>query len=145
MSSASTSKKSDERTGFLQSLLLSIGIVVLLAAVLWIASSAFNLHKVNYPPVQDMFFLGFQVFLTSLNGLLQVVLLAQYLEGFLRFKTKFTLAFVILALVLLADSITSSPLFFSLFGHTPMTGPFSIIPLIFTTVAVLALIYLNTR
>jgi len=77
--------------------------------------------------------------------LLQVVLLAQYLEGFLRFKTKFTLAFVILALVLLADSITSSPLFFSLFGHTPMTGPFSIIPLIFTTVAVLALIYLNTR
>ena len=144
MNLRSTLKKLNEQNG-LQSLLLSVVIFILLLTFIWLVSNLLNLHVSNHLPIHDYLYLNAQIFLTLANSLLLIILMARYLENFLKFKTRFTLAFAILALVLLVHSITADPLFFSYFGYTLMKGPFSIIPTMFTFIAVLTLIYLDTR
>lgn len=145
MNSKNTLKTHTEKNGFLKSLGLAIGTFIALIILIWVISSILNLHELNHSPVHDMIFFNAQIALALISSILLIFLLAQYLEGFLRYKTEFTAGFIILALVLLAHSITSNPIFFSYFGYEPMKGPFSIIPLIFTLIAALALLYLNRQ
>jgi len=144
MNSRNTLKKRDENR-FLKGLLLSICLFALLTIVIILASHYLNLYEEFHEPQNNILFFNMQMALALASSVLLIVLMAQYLENFLRFRTNFTLAFVIMALVLLAHSITSNPVLFSYFGYEPMEGPFSIIPLIFTLIAALALLYLNRQ
>lgn len=145
MSSTNISGKPNEAGASLRSLLLSAGIFALMIAAIWAISSVLGLHSIYNEPWHDVVFLEVQIALSIISSLLLIVLLSQYLDNHFRFGTEFTLAFVILALTLLAHSITSNPMFFSNFDYDPMEGPFSVIPLLFTTAATLALLYLNSK
>ncbi|MDD5162712.1 MAG: hypothetical protein PHD95_00725 [Candidatus ainarchaeum sp.] len=125
--------------------MISLAIFVVLTTLIVAASHVFGLHRTYNLPERDILFLNVQIAVAISSSVLVIILLAQYLESFLKFRTNFTLGFVIMALVLLAHSITSNPLFFSYFGYSPMEGPFSIIPNIFTIIAVFALLYLNMQ
>lgn len=129
--------------GSLYRFLFSAFIFAVLVALIWIISSLLNLHQINHSPIHNVIFFNVQIILASSSALLTIILLSNYLQNFLRYRTNFTLGFIILALVLLAHSITSNPIFFSYFGYQPMQGPFSIIAPAFTTIAVLALLYLD--
>ena len=145
MNSGNTLKKPESEKGFLKNMVLASGIFVLLAIAVWIVSGIFNLHAIFHNPSHDLLFLNLQIFFALASSVLLIILLAQYLESYLLFRTRFTLAFVILAMVLIVHSITSNPLFFSAFGYEPMKGPFSIIPLFFTLIAAMVLLYLNRQ
>ncbi len=145
MNSKKLLKKQDRLPVFFSRLLLSAGIFALLLAGIWFGAHVLDLYESSYQPIYNPIILTVQIALALISSLLLIILLAEYLKNLLRFKTRFTLAFVILAITLMAYSITSNPIFFSYFGHESMQGPFAIIPSIFTIVAVIALLYLDTQ
>ena len=84
--------------------------------------------------------------LASVNTILLLFLLYQYFEIYLTVKNEFTLYLILFAAMLLVYSITSNPLFYwNVFGFMMGGGPFVFIPLAFTTVATLILIYMSNK
>lgn len=82
--------------------------------------------------------------ISTVNAGLVVCLLIIYLEIYLKTRARFTLGLVIFTITLLVYSVTSNPLLHIMFGpYTP--GLFEALPEMFTTIAVVVLLYLSTK
>lgn len=79
-----------------------------------------------------------------INITLIVTLLWVYYRIYSDIKSRFTLGLVLLILVLFMYAITSNPLLYIVFGYYPFgLGPFTVIPDLFATFALLVLLYLS--
>ena len=73
-----------------------------------------------------------------------IFLLSVYLDIYRKMQTRFTLSLVTMLILLLMYAITSNPLLHTPFGFQAIgLGPFSVLPDIFTTIALLILFYLS--
>ncbi|MFX1482350.1 MAG: hypothetical protein ACFFCP_04090 [Promethearchaeota archaeon] len=79
-----------------------------------------------------------------INIVLIVTLLVLYYRIYSDIQSRFTMGLLLLILVLLMYAVTSNPLVHILFGYYPFgLGPFTVIPDLFTTFALLVLLYLS--
>jgi len=84
--------------------------------------------------------------LNIINIVLLAFLIAQYVSMYRRIGSEFTLGLIILAYVLLAHALMSSPVFLSGMGsHGFSSDPLAFIRTVFTTIAAAVLLYLNSR
>jgi hypothetical protein len=78
------------------------------------------------------------------NIALILTLLGLYYRIYSDVRSRFTLGLVLLITVLLMYAVTSNPLVHVLFGYYPFgLGPFTVIPDLFTTFALLVFLYLS--
>ncbi len=116
--------------------------IVLVVIAIWMLSQLFGLTAAHHNALHNSFYVNMAAIFSVLNILLLGYLLAKYMEVYFETKTEFTLGLILLIVAMLAHSITSNPLFYFNLGFGAMTGPFAFIPVIFTTVASLTLVYL---
>ncbi|MBN2228171.1 MAG: hypothetical protein JW779_01185 [Candidatus Thorarchaeota archaeon] len=97
------------------------------------------------PPLEVIhFFVTIKTIVSLINMSLIFFTLAIYIDIYRSLKTRFTLGLVTMLLLLLLYALTSNPMVFSRFGYQSIgLGPFSILPDLFTTVAMLILFYLS--
>ncbi len=89
-------------------------------------------------------YLMFKAIISSVNTVLLVYLIYNYVSLYNEVKSKFSLGLIGIALALFAYSISDNPLFLLLFGLKGAgMGFFTVIPSVFTLIAVLVLIYLS--
>lgn len=122
----------------------AIGIAVLLGLAIFWASVFLGFNKPHLWLMHQQY-IFIEMIISSVNAVLLIYLLSNYLEVYSTAKTNFTIGLIILATGLLAHSITANPLFYMHLGYMPMNGPFMFVPSIFTFVAVLALTYMNRQ
>ncbi len=92
------------------------------------------------------FFYRAKTILTSLNATLLMILLFIYIDIFKKIRSEFTLGLILFSLVLLFYAISSNPLIQLLFGFRAIgLGPFAMIPDVFTSIALVILIYLTMK
>ncbi len=137
-------QKSNESQN-LRAVLFAIGVFVALILILWLFSQVFGLTASHHTVAHNTFYFQLAIILSTLSIILLVYLLFSYIKIYLSAPTNFTLGLLLLIATLLAHAITSSPLFYSTLGFGPMNGPFSFIPLIFTTLSAAILIYLTRQ
>ena len=69
-----------------------------------------------------------------------------YIDIFKKIRSEFTLGLILFSLVLLFYAISSNPLIQLLFGFRAIgLGPFAMIPDVFTSIALVILIYLTMK
>lgn len=90
-------------------------------------------------------FIAFKIIISSVNSVLLIYLIYNYVFLYNEIKSQFSLGLIVMALALFAFSISDNPLFHLAFG---LSGPgglgaFTIIPSLFTLVAVIVLIKLS--
>ncbi|MFA5105357.1 MAG: hypothetical protein WC506_00155 [Candidatus Micrarchaeia archaeon] len=91
-------------------------------------------------------FLTAAVLLNVINVVVLAFLIAQYITMYMRIKSEFTLGLIVLAYVLMAHSIMSSPVMFTDVANYGAAGsPLALMRAIFTTIAAGVLLYLNAR
>ncbi len=88
-------------------------------------------------------FLNIKAFVSTLNILLIMVLLWNYLSIYREMPNRFTLSLTIFSLALLLYALSSNPLVTHLLGFRRGVGlgPFTFLPDIFAAVAVIVLLY----
>jgi hypothetical protein len=87
-----------------------------------------------------------QTVLSSVNAVLLIFLLAEYLDMYLKLKSEFTLGLMVFSLTLLLYALTSNPLLQWVFGYQAFgLGPFAMIPELFTTLSLGVLLYLTLK
>ncbi len=129
-------------------------VTVTLAALLGIILSwAFITNHLagHYPfdiPVQFLptiaLFSTVKTVVSSINMALILLTLAVYVGIYRRIRSKFTIGLILMLLVLLMHALTSNPLLQFGFGYQFIgLGPLSIMPDIFTTIALVVLFYLS--
>jgi hypothetical protein len=85
-----------------------------------------------------------EVIVSLVNTGMILPLLFSYVKLYREIGSRFTLALILLMLVLLLDTLTSNPVLHTLFGFRAYgIGPFGLIPDLFTTAALMVLVYLN--
>jgi len=85
-----------------------------------------------------------QVVLATLNSFLLVYLLFNYVSLYNQIKSKFALGLIVAATSFLAFTFTANPVIHSFFGFRGSgLGPFAMLPLIFSLIVTLVLIYLS--
>jgi hypothetical protein len=91
-------------------------------------------------------YLGFKTALTMINMTLSVILIGLYVKVYRDTKSEFTIGLIIMTFSLFLYATLSNPLLPMLFGYRILgVGIFSILPDIFTTVALSALLYLGLK
>ncbi len=91
-------------------------------------------------------FMMIKTFISVVNTVLLIYLIHTYVSFYSEIKSQFSLGLVVMSLALFSFSISDNPLFHSLFGLKGAgMGAFTIIPSIFTLIAVLVLIYLSKK
>ncbi len=88
-------------------------------------------------------FLTIKAFVSTLNVLLILVLLSNYLNIYREMPNRFTLSLSIFTLALLLYALSSNPLVTTVLGyrHGIGLGPFTFLPDIFASVAVIVLLH----
>jgi Na+/H+-translocating membrane pyrophosphatase len=83
---------------------------------------------------------------TMINIALASILIGLYFSIYREVKSEFTVSLIIVMFALLIYSITSSPILPLLFGFWGMgLGPFTMIPDLFATVALVTLLYISLK
>ena len=84
--------------------------------------------------------------ITMINMTISTILIAIYVKLYRNTKSEFTIGLIIVMLALLLYAITSNPLSPMAFGfRNPGLGPFSLLPDLFTTIALAVLLYLSLK
>ncbi len=92
------------------------------------------------------FYYTAQTVFSTINVVLAFFLLIIYLELYRKTKSEFTLGLIIFSTVFLLSAIASSPFVISLFRYYPVgLGPFALLPQVFTSGALVVLLYLSYR
>lgn len=82
--------------------------------------------------------------ISLVNIALSIALLIIYIGIYREIKSNFTVSLIIVMLVLLLYSLTSNPLLHSAFRYYASgLGPFAMLPDLFTTIALIILLYLS--
>jgi hypothetical protein len=89
-------------------------------------------------------FVTLKTVVSFVNMALILLTLAIYVDIYKRIKSKFTAGLILMIVVLLMHALTSNPLLQFRFGYQVIgLGPLSIIPDLFTTIALTVLFYLS--
>ncbi len=132
---------------------LALAIALFIAVVLGFVVSAILLpHPGSIPPLPPLkpeeiaFFTTVKTLISFLNITLILWLLSTYITLYKQLKSRFTLGLIVLMLVLLLYALSSNPLLHFAFGfYTQGLGPFTVIPDLFTTAALIVLVYLSNE
>ena len=98
------------------------------------------------PPNPDelQVYLTMRTIISTVNAGLTIYLLATYLEIYLRTHAEFTIGLIVFAITLLLYALTSNPLLVVLVTARPFAfGLFAGVPELFTTIALIVLLYLS--
>jgi hypothetical protein len=86
------------------------------------------------------------VVLGTANAVLCGVLILLYAQIWRKTRSEFSIGLIILSMALLLHSIVSNPWFHDVCGYRGQgLGPFSVLPQVFTTLALAVLVYLASR
>ena len=107
----------------------------------------------NFPPDRKFSFFGdlelfykIKTVITSINATLLCILLFTYVDIYKKLRSEFTIGLILFSLILLFYAISSNPLMQSVFGFRAFgLGPFAVIPDIFTSIALVILLYLTMK
>ena len=84
--------------------------------------------------------------LSTINATLLVFLLATYLDMYRKIRSEFTIGLILFSLILLLYAFSSNPLLQWIFGFRAFgLGPFAMLPDLFTTLALVVLLYLTMK
>jgi hypothetical protein len=120
-------------------------------------SSLFDPHQVppgmfNFPEdysssIWDLeLFYKVKTMLSTINATLLVLLLATYIDIYRKLKSEFTLGLILFSLILLLYAVSSNPLLQQFLGYWGIgLGPFAMLPDLFTTFALVVLLYLTMK
>ncbi len=137
-----------KRTGLIVWLVVSIALVVIIGVIL----SPIMLRPPEVtpgprPPEGNLLLIilsAAKTIISLVNIILILTLFGLYYKIYLEIKSQFTLGLLLLISVLLMYAITSNPLVHLLFGYYNYgLGPFTVIPDIFTTLALAVLLKLT--
>jgi hypothetical protein len=91
-------------------------------------------------------FYKIKTILSSINATLLVFLLVTYADMYRKLKSEFTIGLILFSLILLLYALTSNPLLQWVFGYQAFgLGPFAMLPDMFTTLALVVLLYLTMK
>ncbi|MHA1637830.1 MAG: hypothetical protein ACTSUB_07425 [Candidatus Thorarchaeota archaeon] len=95
-------------------------------------------------PEDARLFTLIKTMISFVNTALIAFLLAMYISIYRKMKTEFTLGLILVMFAFLLYALTSNPLLHMLFGfYTGTLGPFTMIPDIFTSFALVVLIFIT--
>jgi hypothetical protein len=98
------------------------------------------------PPGDIQLYYAVTVVLSTVNAALLIFLLSAYLGIYRKVKSDFTLGLMVFSIVLLFYALSSNPLLQHVFGFRAFgLGPFTMLPNLFTCVALCVLLYLTFR
>ena len=84
--------------------------------------------------------------ITMVNIAISSILIALYIKTYRKIKSHFTIGLIVVMISLLVYAITSNPLFHLGFGYRGYgMGPFTIIPDLFSSIALGVLLYLSLK
>ncbi|MBN1785361.1 MAG: hypothetical protein JW825_00020 [Candidatus Methanofastidiosa archaeon] len=108
--------------------------------------AAFSFADPPLPPVRNPLFQDFTLIFNIVNTTLCIVLIFLYFQIWRRTRSEFTIGLIILSFALLMHTLASNPLVSKIFGYPHFNlGPFSPLPVFFTTVALCVLLYLASK
>jgi len=85
-----------------------------------------------------------QIILATLNSILLIYLLFNYVSVYNQIRSKFALGLIVAATSFLAFTFTANPIIHSFFGFRGSgLGPFAMLPLLFSIIVTIVLIYLS--
>jgi hypothetical protein len=139
----------DQKTSLI---LVTLIVVAVLAALLatftyWGSRFPFARRQPLPPPTVDIeFFYIAQTVVSTINVTLSIFLLLTYVSIYRKTKSEFTIGLMIFSLIFLMNAVASNPLFIRAFGYQPVgLGPFAFLPDVFTTAALIVLLYLSIK
>jgi hypothetical protein len=84
--------------------------------------------------------------ITMMNIAISLILILLYFKIYNEVRSEFTIGLIVVMFALLIYCVTSNPLLLSLFGYRSFgTGPFMIIPDMFSTIGLATLLYLSLK
>jgi len=93
----------------------------------------------------EMFF-TVKTVVSSINVVFLIFLMVTYIDIYRKTKSEFTIGLMIFSLVLLLYAFSSNPLIHRIFGFRMYgLGPFTMLPDLFTCVALIILLYLTIK
>lgn len=122
-------------------------IISILSPVLVILSSGLvSANIIMALPPRNPFFLDLASIFGIVNITLCIVLIMLYLQIWRKTRSEFTIGLMILSFALLLHSLFANPLISRIFGYPHLNlGPFSVLPIMFTTISLGVLLYLASR
>lgn len=109
----------------------------------------FEPHRVptNRISIGDLeLFYKVKTMLSTINATLLVLLLGTYIDIYRKLKSEFTLGLILFSLILLLYAVSSNPLLQQFLGYWGIgLGPFAMLPDLFTTFALVVLLYLTMK
>jgi hypothetical protein len=138
-----------KRIGLLAAAILCLVVIGYLAADEFLIDGARpSRHAaIRIPNTDEMqSYLTLRAIVSTVNTGLSLYLLMVYVGIYSRTRAEFTIGLVILAAILLVHAIMSNPLLYVLLPFRPYSfGFFTALPELFTTVAVVVLLYLSQK
>lgn len=132
-----------ETTGLLKTL-LTVGVGLLISGIVT-ASMPETMPSMmpHAPPVAIEAVVQAKLFVTTLNVVLLLVLLWNYVTIYRELPNRFTLSLLVVTVALLLYAVSSNPLITLGMGfqHGAMLGPFTFLPDLFATVAIIVLVH----
>ena len=100
-----------------------------------------------YSVIGDMeLFYKVKTILSTVNITLLVFLLSSYFDMYRKIRSEFTIGLILFSLTLLLYALSSNPLLQWIFGFRAFgLGPFAMLPDLFTTIALVVLLYLTMK
>jgi hypothetical protein len=131
-------------------ILLAVATVVTPWTILSLRPSPFPQER-RFPPPEDIqgdieFFYTLKTAVSTVNIVLIIVLLLNYINIYRKTRSEFTIGLIIFSLVFLMDTLVSSPLTVRAFGFREFgLGPFAMLPDFFRCIALAVLLYLSVK
>ncbi|MHA1769984.1 MAG: hypothetical protein ACTSYL_10375 [Candidatus Thorarchaeota archaeon] len=134
-----------------RNLLIFVLVIAALSAIIGLILSSLAVPPPGQPmppPPEDpnltIMFIRIKTMIAFVNMALSIPLLVIYGQLYRQLQSKFTVGLIIMILVLFLYAVTSNPLLHVLFGfHVQGLGLFTIIPDLFATLALMALLYIS--
>lgn len=121
-----------------------VGIAVIISGVISLSAPFSNVGlPVHGPPIGMETVIRVKIFVTTLNVVVLLALLWNYLTVYRDMPNRFTLSLLLFTASLLLYGLSSNPLFQLAFGfrHGGTLGPFVFLPDIFASIAAVVLLY----
>jgi len=130
-------------TGLLKTVAV-VGIAVIISGVISLSTGLSNLGLPTHgPPVDIETIVRIKLFVATLNTVVLLALLWNYVTVYRDIPNQFTLSLLLFSVALLLYAISSNPLLPLVLGfrHGTALGPFVFLPDIFASIAIIVLLY----
>jgi hypothetical protein len=131
-------------------ILIVIGIIAVLGiiSISWFPRFPFRPHErppENIPGDIEFFYMADGVF-SMINIALLISLLVIYIDIYMKTRSEFTIGLIIFSAAFLLNALASTPLIAGVFGFQASgLGPFVLLPDLFTSAALIVLLYLSVK